>query len=196
MPVADPVPVTAPRPLAVRLVAAPRPKPVIVATKPIPKPVAKPKPVKPKPVEKIKIKAPRPKSISPPPAPPPPPLEATPVAVEINVAATEAFPVVEEPAPAPPLIPPQFDAAYLQNPAPDYPRVARRLGEQGTVLLRVHVDPGGAAAEVAIKASSGSMRLDSSALAAVKRWRFVPAKQGNAAVSAWVIVPIVFSLES
>ena len=35
--------------------------------------------------------------------------------------------------------PPNFNAAYLHNPAPHYPSVSKRLGEQGRVLLRVQV---------------------------------------------------------
>jgi hypothetical protein len=34
---------------------------------------------------------------------------------------------------------PNFNAAYLNNPAPNYPSISRRLGEQGLVLLRVQV---------------------------------------------------------
>jgi protein TonB len=49
---------------------------------------------------------------------------------------------------------------------------------------------------VDIKTSSGSARLDEAAEAAVRQWRFVPAKQGEAAVAAWVLVPLVFKLDS
>jgi protein TonB len=38
------------------------------------------------------------------------------------------------------------------------------------------------------------MRLDEAALVTVKKWRFVPARRGGEAVSAWVVVPIAFSL--
>lgn len=88
-----------------------------------------------------------------------------------------------------------FNAAYLLNPAPDYPSVSRRLGEQGKVLLRVQVTVDGAASSVALQTSSGSTRLDQAALEAVKKWRFVPAKRGGQAVSAAVVVPVSFSIE-
>ncbi len=91
--------------------------------------------------------------------------------------------------------PPRFGAAYLNNPAPRYPAIARRMGQQGKVLLRVLVTPAGTAKEVRLYASSGSEALDDSAMAAVKRWRFVPARQGNNPVEAWVQVPIVFKLD-
>jgi periplasmic protein TonB len=99
------------------------------------------------------------------------------------------------PAPPAPMIPARFDAAYLNNPKPVYPALSRRLGEEGKVVLRVHVDADGRATEVAIKTSSGLSRLDSAAHAAVAQWRFVPAQRGDTAIDAWVLVPIVFNLE-
>lgn len=90
---------------------------------------------------------------------------------------------------------PNFNAAYLNNPAPDYPSISRREGEQGLVLLRVQVTPNGTAASVELQTSSGSTRLDQAALEAVKKWRFVPAKRGEQPVSASVTVPVSFSIE-
>ena len=69
------------------------------------------------------------------------------------------------------------------------------MGEQGRVFLRVLVAADGVAQQVELKTTSGSPRLDHAALDAVKRWRFVPARQGDQAVAAWVVVPISFSLE-
>jgi protein TonB len=93
------------------------------------------------------------------------------------------------------VVPPSFGAAYLQNPPPEYPTASRRLHEEGKVLLRVFVSAAGAADRVEIERSSGSARLDSAAQQAVRAWRFVPARQGDQTVPAWVIVPIQFSLE-
>ena len=90
---------------------------------------------------------------------------------------------------------PNFNAAYLNNPAPDYPSISRREGEQGLVLLRVQVTANGTAASVELQTSSGSTRLDQAALEAVKKWRFVPAKRGEQPVSASVTVPVSFSIE-
>lgn len=91
--------------------------------------------------------------------------------------------------------PVSFNAAYLQNPAPNYPSLSRRLGEQGKVLLNVQVTADGLAGSVELRTSSGSARLDQAALEAVKKWRFVPAKRGGQSVSASVIVPVRFSIE-
>jgi protein TonB len=89
---------------------------------------------------------------------------------------------------------PRFDAAYLDNPAPVYPALSRRMSEEGRVLLRVYVEAGGRPSQVQIKTSSGSPRLDRAAGQAVSRWKFIPARRGAEAVGAWVLVPIVFNL--
>jgi protein TonB len=58
----------------------------------------------------------------------------------------------------------------------------------------VQVLPAGAAGRVDLETSSGSAELDNAAIAAVKNWRFEPARRGAEAVEATVIVPIVFRL--
>ena len=93
------------------------------------------------------------------------------------------------------VVAPRFDAAYLNNPEPDYPTLSKRLGEEGRVLLRVLVTPEGLADQVEVRQSSGHTRLDQAALATVRRWRFTPARQGEERVPAWVLVPLSFQLE-
>lgn len=90
---------------------------------------------------------------------------------------------------------PLFDAAYLQNPAPEYPAQAKRRNMEGTVMLDVVVSQVGAARSVYIAESSGFALLDESAKNAVSRWKFVPAKRGGETVEARVMVPIEFRLE-
>lgn len=106
-----------------------------------------------------------------------------------------AAPINIAPAPVP-VTAARFDADYLDNPKPIYPLVSRRLGEQGKVLLRVHVSAAGLAEKVEVKTGSGYARLDQAAGDAVGRWRFVPARRGEQAIAAWVQVPIIFQLES
>lgn len=161
----------------------PRPKP----TPPKPVPVHKPQP----PVTRVKTPAPAEQPVIEPvkrlPPEPVKVVDPTPAAV---VAAPEpaAVDAVEA------TLPPRFDADYLSNPSPRYPPLSRKLAETGRVLLRVQVSPKGEALTVQLHRSSGFERLDKSALEAVADWRFVPARQGQQAVMAWVIVPIVFSL--
>lgn len=106
-----------------------------------------------------------------------------------------AAPAIPAPAVAAPDLPPSYNADYLQNPAPRYPPLARRMGQQGKVVLRVLVNTRGAAAQVEVRSSSGSDLLDAAAREAVHRWRFVPARQGAEPVAAWVLIPITFSLQ-
>lgn len=85
-------------------------------------------------------------------------------------------------------------ALYLRNPKPGYPAASRRLGEQGTVYLRVFITVAGEAKRVELKTTSGFPRLDRAALETVQGWKFVPAKRDEKPIDAWVLVPIKFSL--
>ncbi len=114
-------------------------------------------------------------------APPSPPVEAK---------VAETTPPKEEP-----IEQPRFNADYLDNPAPAYPPLSRKLREEGRVLLRVRVDASGHPAQVTLHESSGYPRLDERASDTVRRWKFQPARQGGQPVEAWVIVPIQFSLK-
>lgn len=178
----------------------PRPRPARAKPDPVPaKPVAIPQvqPVSlppvmtsaaevPAPAQSYTV-APQPTASVPTPAPAP---EA-----KIETAAVAA-PVKAPPAPAPQLTPPRFDANYLHNPAPAYPRAARVAGQQGQVMLKVLVSEQGAAVNVQVESSSGVARLDEAALDAVRQWRFVPAKRGAEAIQDWVLVPIAFRLDA
>jgi len=97
--------------------------------------------------------------------------------------------------PGPPTItPPNFTAAYLNNPVV-YPMAGRRKRLEGTVRLRVQVSADGAPLQVLLDRTSGHAELDEAALDIVrKRWKFAPAKQGDRAVAAWVIVPVEYSI--
>jgi len=108
---------------------------------------------------------------------------------------TETTPAEARFSPRPaPAIAPSFSAAYLRNPPPRYPPIARRNGEQGTVTLRVLVTRTGEPGSVTLEKTSGSAILDAAALETVKQWRFVPAQQDGEPVDASVLVPIVFRL--
>jgi TonB family protein len=81
-----------------------------------------------------------------------------------------------------------------ENSRPVYPQEARRKGYQGEVLLRVEVLPSGRVGEIEVKKSSGHDILDRSATAALKGWKFTPAKRGETAVAMWVNIPVRFEL--
>jgi len=84
---------------------------------------------------------------------------------------------------------------YAENPRPLYPREARKKGFQGEVVLKVEVLSNGLVGQVEVKKSSGHEILDRSALSAVKRWKFFPAKRGENAIAFWVNIPIKFQLQ-
>lgn len=86
--------------------------------------------------------------------------------------------------------------SYRYNPKPQYPRAARRRGQEGKLLLLVEVLPGGRAGKIEIEKSSGYELLDNAAIDTVKKWRFVPAKRGATPVRAWVKIPVEFNLRS
>lgn len=93
-----------------------------------------------------------------------------------------------------PVAPPQFGAAYLNNPTPGYPPLARRMGIEGTVMLKVLVSQAGPALKVEVVHSSGHDVLDRAAVKAVLKWRFIPARRGDSPIDEWVQVPIAFRL--
>ena len=184
---------------------------------------AEPPPPPPKPPEPVK--PPEPPKLTPPPKPPqpvmtPPPTPQPPApptpeppAVLAAPTASVSAPVVPAAAPAPAPPPPapvpapapapppakvelpSSKADYLHNPPPDYPRMSKRLGEQGKVVLKVLIGPDGAPQKVELVTSSGFERLDKSAMDAAMRWRYVPGKRGGVAEAMWYQVPIQFTLE-
>jgi protein TonB len=83
---------------------------------------------------------------------------------------------------------------YRQNPAPPYPRKARRLGYEGIVILKVLVDENGRVDDCMVLESSGYPILDHTARASVKKWLFEPGTEGGIKKKMWVRVPIRFDL--
>ncbi len=161
--------------------------------KPVKKPLQKKAPEKPK-----QAKPPKTEAIAEEKLPAPAPVEST--AQPSNPQNSSAAPRATAPASktqsnAEPYIEASVNANYGFNPPPKYPAIAKRRGWQGTVRLRVSVSAEGYSEAVAIHSSSGYEALDESAVEAVRKWRFNPAKRGNTAVASSVIVPINFTLE-
>lgn len=99
-------------------------------------------------------------------------------------------------APAPMVVQPSSSAAYLNNPAPRYPAMSRRLGESGRVVVRVLIGTDGVARDARIQRSSGYERLDQVALETARdRWRYVPGTRGGVPEAMWFNVPIHFVLQ-
>ena len=125
-----------------------------------------------------------------------PPTAPAPAITDLAARQATPAPVPAAPAATPAVfVEARFDADYLRNPAPVYPPISRRRGEQGVVLLAVAVSANGVPESVEIRQGSGYARLDEAALRAVEGWRFVPARRGEQAVPAQVVVPIEFRLQ-
>jgi protein TonB len=126
--------------------------------------------------------------VAPPPPPEPPRIEAP--------AAPPAPPAPPTPLPAGPIsLGSELSVACPERTAPVYPALSRRLGEEGTVVLRVELDETGAVAQARIQTSSGFRRLDEAALAAVKTWRCQPAQRNGQPVRATALQPFKFVLQ-
>lgn len=160
------------------LVAAPEETPPPPEPPPPPPPEKKPEP---KPTPKPLPKAPPSERAVKAPEPEPPPVQEP---VEQKPA---------EPTPAP-VSPPRAEAGQLSNPAPVYPSLSRRLREEGTVVLEILIKADGTVGEIKIKSSSGFKRLDTTAVNAVKHWRYQPATQGDKKIDFWYEQPVEFNL--
>lgn len=84
---------------------------------------------------------------------------------------------------------------YRKNPTPKYPRMARRRGHEGTVVMEVLVNRDGRVEDLRLYESSGYPMLDRSAMDSVKNWLFYPGKRGDKEVDMWVKVPVRFQLK-
>ena len=84
---------------------------------------------------------------------------------------------------------------FAQPPAaPVYPAQARRRQQQGTVWLDVRLDAQGRQMEQQVLRSSGVKSLDQAALAAVKKWQFLPELHNGVGVPSRVHIPIEFAV--
>jgi protein TonB len=183
---------------------------------PLPEPVIEPSKVEPLATEMESVDEPEPvlvsKAVAP---PPPPPKQPAPKPVTKPVKPVVTKVPVSQPAPVQettqvsestptsakatasdvvkPVIKAQAD--YLNNPKPNYPRLSKRMGEQGEVRLRVDIASDGTVTQVVLAHSSGFERLDDAAITAVKSWKFKPAKQGDVSMASTVEIPVKFMLE-
>jgi protein TonB len=79
-------------------------------------------------------------------------------------------------------------------PPPEYPRLSRRAGEEGSVFVRLELDAQGHVLTVVVLESSGFARLDEAAVEALKKWRFDPRREDGRAVSSVVLHRVRFVL--
>ena len=195
---------SAPTPVATE----PGPPPVVASPSPEPRPAEPPAPITPAPVAAAPVVS-----------PPGPPASdarriasgtapaAAPLPSGVSVVTNEQSRPASGPTTASPgrpggsevaVIPP--DAVQLAAPRggyqvkPSYPAAARRLGVQGTTILRVFVAADGRVGDVTVETSAGHPDLDQAAAEAVRRWRFEPGRRGAEAIGMWVRLPVEFRL--
>jgi protein TonB len=126
------------------------------------------------------------------------PTEQAPVPV-IQIAPDPAASSINvQPQQTPPVQPVDASASGLINThtTPPYPPMARRLSQQGTVILSITVGADGAVSAAQVATSSGVPELDQAALDWVKaHWRYKPAMQGGVAVPSTTQAAVRFDLK-
>lgn len=193
-----------PREIIATLIAAqpaPTPQPPAPAPQPEPpKPQVRPKP-QPRPTPVKPTPAPTPKSITRPAEPVQPPSTAPVPAEPAAPAPAAPAPSSAPPGPPAPAVPAQpktvtTGVEYLQPPRPEYPALSRRMGEEGTVMLRILINERGRAERADIHKSSGVTRLDEAARQAALRAVFKPYTENGRPVPVYAILPISFQLDN
>lgn len=78
---------------------------------------------------------------------------------------------------------------------PSYPPASRRIGEHGTVVLKLHVLEDGSVADAVIDRSSGYPDLDYAAMYESFRWRLAPGTIDGAPSRMWGRFAVTFKLD-
>lgn len=110
-------------------------------------------------------------------------------------AQVSASPPMGIPGGAAPTADADYKSAGLRNPKPPYPMMAYKMKQQGTVVLLAEVLTTGKAGEVKVLNGSGFELLDKSAVEAVRRWTFNPARKDGVVYVQLLRIPITFSLK-
>ena len=90
---------------------------------------------------------------------------------------------------APNVVPPRI----LSQPQPAYPETARRMREQGLVVLQAVIGTDGEVEDVRVLSSTSAL-FDDPAVRAVRAWRYAPATLDRRAVRVYLTVTIRFTL--
>jgi protein TonB len=97
---------------------------------------------------------------------------------------------------APPIAITPARAIAWTHTIPEYPPLSRRLGEQGTLHLKLVIAADGTVSDAQVETSSGHQRLDEAAVQWVKaHWRYDPAMQGLSPVASAAMAVVTFKLK-
>jgi protein TonB len=83
---------------------------------------------------------------------------------------------------------------YVKEPTLNFPLLAKRAREQGTVVLRITVDVNGRLKEAWVHKSSGFERIDQAALKDIHSARFVPQMEDGKPVEWQTLAPLAYDL--
>jgi protein TonB len=118
-------------------------------------------------------------------------------------AITTVVPQASVPPVTPPVTPPRVNmmpdrAASIiaaTHTSPPYPPVARRLGVEGRVMLRLTIQPDGKVSQAEVVTSSGRRDFDEAAQSwIVAHWTYQPAIRDGAPATAQALAAVNFSL--
>ena len=105
--------------------------------------------------------------------------------------------------PPPPPSGPQFKFIPYDDPPrpitpikPVYPDIAQEAGIEGQVLVQCFIDEKGKVKETIVVKGIPNTGLNESAVAALRKTRFRPAKQRERPVGVWITIPINFKLQN
>jgi len=84
--------------------------------------------------------------------------------------------------------------AFLHREMPIYPLMARKLGREGRVMLKLTIDENGNLLDVEVIEKAG-FGFTEAAVEAVKKSTFLPAKKGGKPIASRALLPIKFQLE-
>uniref|UniRef100_UPI00242E07E1 energy transducer TonB n=1 Tax=Photobacterium iliopiscarium TaxID=56192 RepID=UPI00242E07E1 len=104
-------------------------------------------------------------------------------ATAVDNAGTQALQLVSKP-------------TFVTRPsAVNYPKLAKRRGIEGQVLIEVWIDIKGQQLKQKLIKSSGAQILDNAAIAAIKKWHFSSHIVNGKAIAHRVQIPVRFKLD-
>jgi protein TonB len=176
---------TAPKETVVLMIPSMLPKPVLPLNKVVVEPAAKPNSIAAPVIPQVTVLRESQDAITVVPA-------VAEIAPQVTPAPLAPSPVIAKAEPAGPKVVSAVE--YINAPQADYPTMARRMGEEGRVVMQVLVNDKGRAEKVEILKSSGFARLDESAKLALLRALFKPYVEDGKATMVLATASINFSL--
>ncbi|TXT40427.1 MAG: periplasmic protein TonB [Comamonadaceae bacterium] len=164
---------------------------------PEPQPKPKPRPIEPPPARQLVAETP----VTAPadfvaPAPPPKAEPIQPPVAAAPAPTAAPAPVATTPLPTGPVaLSSELSVVCPHHPDQRYPVMSKRLEEAGRVLVQVELSETGQITSAQVQSSSGFVRLDNAALAAVRTWRCTPAIRNGQPVRASALQSFKFELQ-